>query len=104
MTVHEIVPSRLVIGPGARVLVVSTRAASEAADSVVDVLGDRVVLRFDRRRSDGSIRESWSDAFKRGLGRADHLVISSMSRLESGAVRMVRPCLEPAPYHATSPT
>lgn len=62
VTIHESVATRVAIGPGAlagvgdeaerlggqRVLVVATRSASTAADTVVAALGDRVAVRFDR--------------------------------------------------------
>lgn len=62
VTVHESVSSRVLVGPGAlalvpaevdrlrgaRVLVVSTRSARAAADTVAGALGNRVALRFDR--------------------------------------------------------
>ncbi|GAB2446328.1 hypothetical protein GCM10027062_29480 [Nocardioides hungaricus] len=62
VTIHESVATRVAIGPGAlagvgdeverlggrRVLVIATRSASTAADTVVAALGDRVALRFDR--------------------------------------------------------
>lgn len=62
VTIHESVASRVVIGPGSlarvadeveriggtRALVVATRSASPAADTVVEALGDRMALRFDR--------------------------------------------------------
>lgn len=62
VTIHESLASRVVLGAGAlshvadeveraggtRVLVVATRSAGAAADSVVGALGARVVLRFDR--------------------------------------------------------
>jgi alcohol dehydrogenase class IV len=62
VTVHEFLPTRVLIGAGAlavvadevarlgvqRVLLVATRSAAAAAGRVADALGDRLAARFDR--------------------------------------------------------